>query len=62
MEHLKVKTLENNATLKAMLELFEKAQAQGDFESLEINGTDMQEVKSLCETFEGKIQRDDSAP
>jgi hypothetical protein len=52
MESLKTKTLEKNATLAAMLNAFKKAQESNTFESLEINGTDLEHVQELSAAFE----------
>ena len=46
----------------AILEIFRTSQASGAFESLEINGTDMESVQALVKEFEREINRDDTQP
>jgi len=60
MEPLKNKTLEKNETLAAMLNAFKRAQESNTFESLEINGADIEHVQELSAAFEEYVVHGDS--
>lgn len=46
----------------AMLEIFRTSQASGAFESLEINGTDMESVQVIVREFEREIHGTETSP